>query len=51
MDCTSHQSECVQITNARDGVEKNESSYTVGGIPIGTANYGEYYGCFLQNEK
>ena len=39
----------VQITNARNGAEKNEPSYTVGGISIGITNYGEQYGSFLQN--
>ena len=35
--------------NAREGVEKSEPSYTVGGNVNGYNQYGEQYGGFLKN--
>ena len=51
---TSHWSECpslksLQITNAREGVEKREPSYTVGGNVNWYSHYGEQYGASLRN--
>ena len=45
---TSHQSECpslksLQIINAREGVEKKELSYTVGGNISWNNHYGKQY--------
>ena len=48
MICTSHRSErpsskSLQITNAGEGVEKKEPSYTVGGNVNWYSHYGEHY--------
>ena len=51
---TSHQSEwpslkSLQITNAGEGVEKREPSYTDDGNVNCYSHYGEQYGGFLKN--
>ena len=52
---TSHQSEWplsknLQTINAREGVEKREPSYTVGGNVNWYSHYGEQYGGSLKNK-
>ena len=37
----------LQITNAGEGVEKKEPTYTVGGNVNWCSHYGEQYGCFI----
>ena len=44
-------SKCLQITNAGEGVEKREPSYTVGGNVSWCSHYGEQYGEFLKKLK
>ena len=39
----------LQITNAREGVEKRESSYTVGGNVNWYNHYGKQYGSSSEN--
>ena len=39
----------LQITNAREGVEKKESSYTVGGNISWYSHYGKQYGGSSEN--
>ena len=39
----------LQITNAREGVEKREPSYTVGGNVNWCSHYGKQYGGSLKN--
>ena len=51
---TSHQSEWpssknLQTINAREGVEKREPSYTVGGNVNWYSHYGDQYGDSLKN--
>ena len=51
---TSHQTEwpsskSLQITNAEEGVEKREPSYTIGGNVNWYSHYGEQYGGSLKN--
>ena len=51
---TSHWSEwpslaCLQITNAREGVEEKEPSYTVGGNLSWYNHYGRQYGGSSEN--
>ena len=50
----SHQSEwsslkSLPITNAREGVEKREHSYTVGGNVNWYNHYGKQYACTSEN--
>ena len=40
---------CLQITNAGEGVEKKEPSYTVGGNVNWYSHYGEQYRGSLKN--
>ena len=37
--------------SAREGMEKNKLSYTVGGNVNCYSHYGEQYGGYLRNEK
>ena len=53
---TSHQSEwpsskSLQIISAREGVEKKESSHTVGGKVNWYSHYGEQYGVSLKTKN
>ena len=41
----------LQITNAEEGVERREPSYTVGENVNWCSHYGEYYGAFSKSEN
>ena len=45
----SHHQKSLQIINAGEGVEKKETSYTVGGNVNWYRHYGEQYGRSLKN--
>ena len=46
-----HHSKNLQITNAGEGVEKREPSYTVGGSVNRYSHYGKQYGDSSKNQE